>query len=148
MDDHKMRIVTLIRDPSTDEGTFGVLTTDDDFTCVTGELPWKNNIPNLSCVPEGEYMAKWLYSPSHGTELYHLIDVPGRKVIEIHAGNWCGDTEKGYKSDVLGCIILGREKAELTPEGMNPQMAITASVQTLALFESHMNQEDFLLQIR
>ena len=101
-----MRYATLTRNPSTDQGTFGTLVLDDGTRYVTGELPDRDNICGLSCIDEGEYRAI-PYTSGHLGKVYWLQDVPGRTEVLIHVGNFCGDVKKGYKSDVLGCIIVG-----------------------------------------
>jgi hypothetical protein len=35
------------------------------------------------------------------------MDVPGREGILIHQGNLCGDVRIGFKSNVLGCVLVG-----------------------------------------
>ena len=143
-----MRTATLTRNPSTDQGTFGHMLTDSGFVCITGELPWQDNAHNVSCIPAGQYLCKWLYSPSHGRDVYHVTNVPNRGNVEIHIGNWCGNVASGFKSDVLGCIILGDHYAMMAPPGMKPQMGVANSTATVAKFESDFNQEDFQLTIK
>jgi len=36
-----------------------------------------------------------------------LNAVPGQYDVEIHAANWKGDEEKGFKCQLGGCISLG-----------------------------------------
>lgn len=69
-----------------------------DFRCFTLELPWMDNQRNVSCIPAGTYWAKLFESPRFGTVVL-LEDVPGRSMIEIHAGN--------YTRDIEGCILVG-----------------------------------------
>ena len=137
-----MRTTNLIRYSTGDEGTFGSLILDDGWSCVTGELPWKNNQSNISCIPVGTYLVQWLYSPKHNGYCYHLIDVPNRGSIEIHSGNFCGDVEKGYKSDVLGCILPGQ-----VIEDIGGQTGVTNSVKTLSELEKNLGIEDWTLTI-
>lgn len=141
-----MKQAALKRMPSADTGTFGQMWVDG-FTCITGELPWRNNLHDKSCIPAGTYTCKLLYSPSHAKDLYHVMNVPNRGNIEIHSGNWCGNTDVGLKSDVLGCIILGSSIGILTPPGMKPQKALLNSSNTLDLFMAYMKGEDFTLII-
>lgn len=135
------RSATLVRQPSTDQGTFGVLTTDRGDRFHTGELPWRDNKAYISCVPVGTYLCTTIDSPNHGL-VYVLHDVPGRSGCEIHVGNWCGDKSKGYKSDVLGCILLGTDVGNLAG-----QRAVLHSGKALELFLAAMNGEDFELTI-
>ena len=97
--------LTLTREPSTEEGTFGVLE-GEALEMQTVELPWKDNARNISCIPVGVYLCTPHVSPTHG-RCFWLQDVTARSEILIHAGNWAGDTGKGWKSDLLGCIAIG-----------------------------------------
>jgi hypothetical protein len=45
-------------------------------------------------------------SPKFGP-VYEILSVPGRTNVLIHTGNWAGDTTAGFRSDVLGCVVLG-----------------------------------------
>jgi hypothetical protein len=132
----------LTRNETGDSGTFGVLVTDSSFTCHTGELPWKGNQEDISCVPEGIYVVTYRYSIKNGM-CYHLENVPGRTVIEIHAANFCGDISKGLKSDLLGCIAPGLDVGMLSG-----QKAILNSRQALDKLESALNYETFELTIK
>ena len=137
-----MRAATLIRNPSTDDGTFGVLLLDDHVSFSTGELPWKDNQNGVSCIPVGTYLCKWINSPKHG-ECYQITGVPFRDMIEIHSANFMGDTTKGKLSQLLGCLALGKSVGWL--EG---QTAVLASKQAIQEFENNLQQEDFELTIK
>lgn len=69
-----------------------------DFRCLTLELPWEDNIQNISCIPDGRYEAIQYVSPKHGSVIL-LQDVPQRSMIEIHSGN--------YTHQIKGCILVG-----------------------------------------
>lgn len=69
-----------------------------DVQCFTLELPWHNNLPNISCIPPGQYSYFRRTSPSNG-EVLELRDVEGRTFIQIHAGN--------YTRHTFGCILVG-----------------------------------------
>jgi Family of unknown function (DUF5675) len=138
-----MRTATIQRFDTGDQGTFGHLTTDDGFTCETGELPYRDNTPNFSCIPAGEYECEMLYSQHFKRDVYRLKNVPNRTDVEIHNGNYCGDTTKGYKSDVLGCIILGHDVIT-----MFNQAAVSNSKYTLDNFMTHMGGDNFTLTIK
>src|SRR5260221_200739 len=100
--------VTITREHHGDTGTFGRMRIAGmDFTCLTGELPYRDNTPDKSCTKAGVYRTDLRDSPHFGRPVYHLEDRDGRKNEEIHWGNFCGDVDKGFRSDVLGCIILG-----------------------------------------
>ena len=69
-----------------------------DFQCFTLELPWIDNLTNISCIPAGMYRVTKYESPSKGSVLL-LHDVPNRTYVEIHSGN--------YTSQIDGCILVG-----------------------------------------
>ncbi len=97
-----MRRAQLIRDPGTDEGTFGRLVLEGQVL-NTIELPWRDNATGISCIPPGTYRVEMVNSPRYG-RVYGVRDVPGRSNILIHAANFAGDTAKGLRSDLRGCI--------------------------------------------
>ncbi len=137
-----MRRVEIKRDASGDQGTFGMLETDSGFSCYTGELPWRDNKSGLSCIPKGVYKCTQRWSEAHKKNVYGIEKVANRTDCEIHAGNFCGDVEKGFKTDVKGCIILGR--AILSLAG---QLALSSSKDALKAFEDDLDKEDFTLTI-
>ena len=57
---------TLTRTKTGDSGTFGNLRLDDGSLFVTGELPWRDNAPQKSCIPAGTYTCAIYQSPEHG----------------------------------------------------------------------------------
>lgn len=141
--------LTLQRLETGDEGTFGKLTLPDDLgghVFATGELPWRDNAKGKSCIPAGTYLCKWHVSPKFGP-CYIVTDVGGRSFILIHKGNWCGDEDLGFKSNVDGCILLGLSRGTLTPEGMKPQLAVISSSQAIGAFNEAMKESDFELTI-
>ena len=81
-----------------EDGTFGVIRINGELVCLSLELPWKNNQRDISCFPEGQYIAKRIKSEKFG-ETFQLIGVPGRDHIEFHIGNTVDDTH--------GCTLLG-----------------------------------------
>jgi hypothetical protein len=87
--------LVLIRTYHTD-GTNGTLTINNSFQCYTIELPWVNNLPRRSCIPEGRYELKKRYSPKFKDHLL-VQGVPGRSLVLLHPAN---DALKELK----GCI--------------------------------------------
>lgn len=122
--------------PSTDEGTHGELT-GFDFEFYSGELPWRNNEPGRSCIPAGTYKCRWQESPRFGW-CYEITGVPGRSRVLIHAGNYSGDKAKGKRSDVEGCVLLGKAMGVL-----NGQRAVLRSKEAIREFHERMAQQDF-----
>lgn len=97
-------ILTIVRTQGPDY-TEGTLSVDGAFYCFSLELPWKDNAPQISCIPPGTYPVAVAESP-HFTEkfgqpiyLASVLNVPGRSGVEIHGGN--------TPSDSLGCILCG-----------------------------------------
>lgn len=84
-------------------GVYGVFETEmrpgsfEPFA-VTLELPWKDNIRSISCIPAGTYLCK-RYSSKKYKNTFEIKNVPGRTYILIHIGN--------FKSNSKGCILVG-----------------------------------------
>jgi hypothetical protein len=142
-----MRTATLFRNPSTEDGTFGVFLLDNHKSWSTGELPWKDNQNGISCIPPGSYQCKHINSPKHGP-CYQITGVTGRSMIEIHSANFMGDTTLGKTSQLLGCVALGKNIGKLVPiEGGPTQIAVLQSKLAIQEFESDLNAEEFTLNI-
>lgn len=135
-----MRKVTIVRDPSTTLGTFGVLTAGK-FSCYSLELNDHANAVGKSCIPAGTYQCALWDSPKFGM-VYRLADVPGRSDILIHKGNFAADEGHG-KSDIEGCILLGNAIGEIAG-----QKALLSSKDAVARFESEMEGHPFILEIQ
>ena len=97
----------ITRNDTGPEGTFGILE-GEALKMYTGELPWHDNFRNISCIPAGWYLCKPHISPKHG-KCFWLQGVPNRSEILIHAANYMGDTDEGYKSQLAGCIAIGMD---------------------------------------
>lgn len=141
-----MRQVLLHRSPSSDQGTRGILVTDGDWWCHTLELPWRENATNVSCIPDGEYECLYVQikNPIGGrNELYWLRNTPGRTGILLHAGTFAGNRDLGYRTNVLGCLLLGYAAGV-----HRRQQAIFQSRAAVCDFINHMQKEPFKLIIR
>jgi len=88
-------------------GTNGYLIHEREVVCKTIELPWKQNQPSVSCIPEGEYRIRKRRSARFGLHL-EVVDVPNRSYILFHPANvaW---------KELRGCIA---PVMELSGEGM------------------------------
>lgn len=95
-------IATLRRAPSTDQGTFGLLSFGAQRV-HTVELPWRDNRSQRSCIPPGAYRCALVKSPKFG-RVYGVQNVPGRSNVLIHSANLAGDVEMGYTTQLHGCI--------------------------------------------
>lgn len=134
--------VELIRFRQSDHGSFGVLLIDGVFFCYTIEPPQRNNLPNFSCIPAGEYKVVWHRSPRYGW-VYMVTQVDGRAFVLTHPGNYGGDIKKGFKTHTQGCILLGSRLGVL-----GSQRAVLNSRPTVHRFFSKMNKQPFNLIIK
>ncbi len=92
----------IIRDTFTEKSTIGKLFINGESFCDTLENPYINNERNISCIPEGQYKVRLRLARESATRDYlHLLvqDVPNRKWILVHIGN--------YPSQTQGCILVG-----------------------------------------
>ena len=79
------------------EGTNGIISTDQQANiCFTIELPWLNNQPRVSCIPEGTYRITMRYSQKFGLHML-LADVANRSTILVHPAN-------NAMQELKGCI--------------------------------------------
>ncbi len=136
-----MRQANLFRLKRSDQGTEGLLVTGD-FSCRTLELPWRDNQKRISCIPHGEYNVEIRLSNKYG-RVYWVRNVLDRTYILIHVGNFAGDTSKGYKTHVQGCILLGKKGGYL-----GGQVAVLNSRITVRAFVEEMEYEPFKLRIQ
>ena len=125
-----MDALHIVRSESTDEGTFGAATFQH-LHLVSLELPWRDNQPNVSCIPLGQYLGKRVYSEHFGRWVYALRDVPGRECVECHPANFAGDTSQGWHSDLRGCLCLGLEHGTIDNPDGKPQRAVLSSAAAL-----------------
>ena len=82
----------------------------------TLELPWRNNLNDISRIPAGAYKAKTRTDGDLGWRI-QLDPVPKREFVEIHIGN--------FPKNSIGCILLGTGRS--TTDGCN----VTGSAQAL-----------------
>jgi hypothetical protein len=137
-----MKTAYIHRGVSTDQGTFSAFSCPDaDFSCMVAELPWKDNQSCMSCIPKGEYEVKPVQSPKYGM-VFMVFNVTNRRGILWHSGNYAGDTEKGWKTHSLGCILPGQKVASI-----NGQKGVTLSRYTVSKFHLAMGTEPFKLII-
>ena len=109
-------IVELTRFAYTPMGTFGRLSVGN-YRCFTVELPWFNNIPGESCIPEGRYRLILGRYNKGGYAAYEVTGVIDRTRITIQRGNIADDLLGGIAlGAALGCssgkwAVTGSEKA-------------------------------------
>lgn len=111
-------VYTLVRKPSTPEGTVGeMFNPDGSHLCFTMELPWDDNIVDQSCIPDGSYTCVPHNSQDH-PNTWEVQNVKGRTNVLIHNGN--------IDSQSLGCILVGSDVGEI-----DGSTAVLQSVATL-----------------
>lgn len=134
-------MIVLTREETGGAGTFGRLAVGGRVL-YTGEQPWLDNRSNVSCIPEGEYNVVWTYSPAFRRTMYLLLGTGPRTGIRIHPANFMGDTAKGYKTHLQGCIALGERLGWL-----GGQKALLVSRPAVRLLERTLKREPFKLSI-
>lgn len=119
-----LTLLTLQRQPSYKETTFGSLDIDGDWFCHTledmiREIPgvpvaqWK--VKKKTAIPAGRYRITLEDSPRFGPDTITLHDVDGFDYIRMHGGNDIDDTEGcpvvGSMIDREACRIAGAQTA-------------------------------------
>jgi hypothetical protein len=127
-----MMQVILKREIISNRAVLGKLYLNNQEICKTLENPWLNNLPNVSCIPEGEYAVS-LFSGKKYKNVYQLLDVPKRSYILIHVGN--------REQNTQGCILVGQSYGFLKQE-----LAVLNSKKTLAKIKQLLPDE-FQLKI-
>lgn len=136
----------LLRYNKSDQGSLGMFfIPDSDFDCYMLELPWRNNMPNFSCIPVGRYLCKPYRSPRFGM-VYMVTGVEGRSYILFHAGNWAGDSKKGYHTNSHGCILPGSKPFYSVPK-TKKQIGVASSRNTLGKIKNIIGQQEFYLTV-
>ncbi len=130
----------ITRDPSKNNQTLGTI------KCINGEnvlysktmeLAWKDNKPNISCIPKGSYAVKWSFSPSFKRYTYEVQEVKGRSGIRFHVANYA-------IKDLLGCIAIGKSFTDLNSDGT---LDLAESTKGIKEFEEFFNKKPFTLII-
>ncbi len=136
-----MKTAVLYHTSSSDQGTFSSLLLPNFKTIFMTELPWRDNKPNYSRIPPGEYVAKWHKSPRFG-ECWWLQDVPGRSEVLIHPGNFAGDRLKGFKTHSYGCLLPSKYRGRI-----GDQLAGLSSRPALRMMKDAIGPNNFILKI-
>jgi hypothetical protein len=134
--------VIIERLETSNQGTFGRITFGDQVL-FTGELPWRNNASDISCITEGLYQCRWTYSDHFKQGMYLIEGVEKREGIRIHPANLMGDKSKGFQMQLNGCIALGEKLGSI-----DGQKALLLSAPAVRKFESYMNKKPFILEIK
>ena len=139
-----MRILKLFRDETGDDGTLGTLV-GNALSLSVIELPWRDNMRNRSCIPDGEYLVLPHRSPRFGRCL-HITDVPHRSHVLFHSGNVAGDSELGFKTHSHGCILPGIRRGVLGINGRR-QRAVLSSKTALRHLLAWAENRPFQLEV-
>lgn len=127
-----IQVARLIRYYSGLKATLGILKLDVAHSPIyTLELPWQQNKPEISCIPEGVYKVE-PYSSEKYPNVYQICDVPGRSAILIHIGN--------YPTDTHGCVLVGKGVDPTTP-------MVSSSKQAMELLVNELAEKEFTLTI-
>lgn len=104
---------TLTRTSSLENQTMGKLNVYEGWNIIaiakTLEPPWKNNKRMVSCIPVGKYWVIKRWSPRFKKH-FHILDVPNRTWILIHAGNFYWNS--------TGCVLVGEDFGHLNKDGI------------------------------
>lgn len=139
-----MKTLRLYRAGSTDQGTPGALVCDGQHVCYMMELPERDNQPNISRIPRGRYLVKYLPRSGSGKyhDVYHITGVQGRTGILIHGGNYAGDRELNYRTDSWGCFLPSSRIGKI-----GGQIAGLASRAALRKLHNATQRQDFYLEV-
>ena len=77
-------------------GTTGQIFDQGSLVTHSIELPWKDNLAQVSCILEGKYRIIKRYNAHFGWH-FAVMDVPGRKDILMHPAN-------NARLELRGCI--------------------------------------------
>lgn len=131
-----MRALQLKRFAYTPIGTFGTLYVDGQYLCLTVERPWRDNQPNVSCIPEGQHTMRKRTSNVVGrssggrfTEGWEICDVIERTFIMFHVANTMDDLE--------GCVGVGS-----TLGSVKGRWAVLNSRDTFIKFMEALDEEE------
>lgn len=91
------------------------------FQCKMLELPWKDNLNNVSCIPKGRYKIEPIESPERG-KYFSIPYVQNRELIRIHIAN--------YVRELQGCQAPGSRFYDIDKDGL---LDVTDSKRTLEI---------------
>jgi hypothetical protein len=119
-----------------DDCTLGTVILPSGKVIKSIERPWLDNRRNISCYPEGTYVAKWMERSASGKykRVWHVQNVQGRSGILWHAGNLVRHS--------LGCTLPGMSHGTLY--GLP---AVLASGAGLNQMRQELEGQDFLLVV-
>lgn len=128
-----MKDLNLTRFCYAPTGTFG------EFDCgiaklYTVERPWLDNVPTLSCIPEGDFLCKPKHFNHGGYNAVEITNVKNRDNILFHIAN--------KPLEVLGCIGVGLQLGIV-----DNSWAVLNSAAAFKIFMEEFGLEPFNLHI-
>ena len=142
-----MKKLFLYRLESSDEGTFGILLLNGVYWHSL-ELPDRDNKPNISRIPKGEYEVSLRYSPQFKRKLYQVKNVKDRTYILFHGANFAGDTKKGFQTHLQGCITLGKKVGRARNRFGVKQNCVFSSRKAIRELMTLLDNKTFKLEIK
>lgn len=137
-----MSTIVLERFAYAPDGTFGKFLLPKGKSFFSVELPWFDNAPFTSCIPEGRYelvkRRSQVVKRSSGGEFeegWEITGVPGRDDIMIHPGNW--------PFNFQGCVGLGLNYEILADRAGVHRNAVTQSRQAFKQFMKILEDSNF-----
>ena len=126
-------VVNLLRDYRPD-AAMGTVILPSGKVIKSIERPWLNNKANISCYPEGVYLAKWIDRSASGKykRCWHVQNVPKRSGILWHVGNLVRHSR--------GCTLPGMRHGVL-----KWLPAVLSSGAGLNLMRRELEGQDFIL---
>lgn len=117
----------------------GMLLYKEQPFVLTLELPWADNLSEISCIPTGKYLCKKVTNRKLTSDkiipiTFEVENVPDRTGILFHTGNSLADTK--------GCILIGlklsvsytqKELLLNSVEGFNKFLSLTKDVSIFEL---------------
>jgi hypothetical protein len=118
-------------------GTNGAIYVGSELVCHSIELPWKQNQPRISCIPEGTYALGRRYSPKFGWHL-EVKAVPNRSNILLHPAN-------DALHELKGCIA---PVSQLSGPGRGERSRLAMEKLCALLFPALENKTNVLITIQ
>ena len=104
------------------DGTNGQIFYQGRLVTYSIELPWKNNLAQVSCIPEGRYELMKRETLRFGSH-FQLMNVEGRKAILIHPANHAMQELKGCVAPVL--MLAGEGEGSHSREALAKLVTLT-----------------------
>ena len=119
----------------------GELFINEERQCYTIELPWLNNQPQRSCIPEGTYVLQKRWSPRLKWHL-QVKDVKDRSFILIHPANNAQKELKGCIAPATQLLDIGIGAASrLAFEKLKSKLFAAMKTETVFLTIKNKNYE-------